>query len=301
MHFCTLFMNHKKGINWLIFILLSIIWGSSFIVMKITKEHLNGYQLGALRMFSAGLVCIPFAFYHVKKIEAGRLPLVFLSALTGNFFPAFLFAIAIEKKIDSALAGILNSLTPLMVILLSVLFFEAKVSVKKMAGVIIGFTGLLILSLSRGGISLHNFGYASLILIATVLYGINVNLVSYYLKETDPLKLATVSLAFISIPAFLILWQQKVFTITLYNKEALPALLYALLLGIVGSALATALFYLLIKRAGGLFASLVTYAIPVVAIGWGLLADEPVTIIQVSCLLLILGGVYLANRGPKQT
>jgi drug/metabolite transporter (DMT)-like permease len=289
-------MKKEQLIHWGLFAVLSIIWGSSFILMKVSKEVLNGYQIGAIRILSAGLVFLPFAFSHASQIPRNKLWLVMLSGLTGNFLPAFLFAIAIEHKIDSSLAGILNSLTPLFVILLSLLFFKAKVQLKKIIGVLIGLLGLLVLSLSKGGISLENLDYALLILLATLLYGINVNVVSYYLKGIDPFHMATVSLVAVSFLAGIIVWQQDVVSLLSTNPNALLPIIYAALLGIVGSAIATLLFYILIKKAGGLFASLVTYGIPVVAIAWGIVAQENVTWIQIGCLLVILGGVYLANK-----
>jgi drug/metabolite transporter (DMT)-like permease len=287
-------MKKDKIFNWLLFVVLSVIWGSSFILMKLSREFLDGYQIGAVRIFSAGAVFFPFAIFHLRKIPLRKLPIVMLSGLIGNFFPAFLFAIAIEK-VDSSLEGILNSLTPLFVIIIGALFFKARIANKKTAGVLIGFIGLLLLSFSTG-FSSNNFGYALLVLVATVLYGLNVNIVSHYLQGIDPFKMATVSLATISIPAFFVLWQTHVFSIARYDIEARWSLIAAIVLGLGGTATATALFYLLIRRAGGLFASLVTYAIPVVAIFWGLLAHEEIGLIQVSCLLIILTGVYLGNR-----
>ena len=289
-------MQRKKLVDWLIFIVLSLIWGSAFIVMKLTSKELNGYQLASVRIFSAGLVFLPLAIVHISKIPARKIPFVVLTGLLGNFFPAFLFAIAIEKKIDSSLAGILNSLTPLFVIALGFLFFNIPVRRAKLMGVIIGFTGLVILSLSKGGISLDNLNYALLILLATFMYGLNVNIVTHYLKEVDPMKMATVSLMFTTLLSAIVMWQQDVFSMWSDDPGARASLLYAALLGVIGSAFATALFYILIKRAGGLFASLVTYGIPVIAIFWGILDNEQVTLIQVGCLGLILSGVYLANR-----
>lgn len=289
-------MQKQKIINWGIFILLSLIWGSSFILMKVSKQGLNGIQIGALRIFFAGLVFFPFALFHLFAIPARKLMLVLLSGLLGNLLPAFLFAVAIEKKIDSSLAGILNSLTPLLVIILGLVFFKTGLQRKKLVGVIIGFAGLLLLSVAKGGISLQNWTYASLIGIATLLYAINVHIAARYLKEVHPLKMATVSLAGMSIPAGIIAWQQGTFSLIMNNDNSMMAAGASALLGIVGSAFATVLFYDLIKRAGGLFASLVTYGIPVVAIGWGLVAKEPVTLVQVGCLGLILGGVWVANR-----
>lgn len=215
--------------------------------------------------------------------------------MLGNLFPAFLFAVAIEK-INSSLAGILNSLTPLFVVLISILFFKATVEKKKIIGVLIGFTGLLLLNLSKGPVAVNDLNATLLILVATIMYGMNVNMVGHYLKDIDGFKVATVSMAFIAIPAGIVMWQHHVIDLLRYDESARASIGIAAILGVVGSAIATALFYVLIQKAGGLFASLVTYAIPVVAIFWGLLSNEHVGPMQVGCLALILGGVYMANR-----
>lgn len=295
MQFCKL-MTKSKVVSWLVFIILSVIWGSAFIVMKKSAEHLNGWQIAAIRIFSAGAFFLPFAVFHLRDIPRGKLPLVILSAVLGNLLPAFLFAIAIENKVNSSLAGILNSLTPLFVISVAAIFFSVKVSTRRIIGVLIGFVGLLILSLTRGGVSFENFAFVMLILLATLMYGVNVNIVSFYLKSVDPIKMATVSLAFMCIPTGILLWQFGIFSLALNDPATHWSIGATILLGVVGSAIATALFYQLIRNAGGLFASLVTYAMPVVAILWGIWAQEEVTAIQVGCLGLILGGVYLANR-----
>jgi drug/metabolite transporter (DMT)-like permease len=289
-------MREKRIVNWVVFILLCIIWGSSFIIMKVSTKELDGMEVGAIRIFAAGLVFLPFAIFHMKSIPAKKLPLLILSGLLGNLFPAFLFAIAIEKKVNSSFAGILNSLTPLFVMIIAVLFFRARIQASKVIGVLIGFIGLTVLSLSKGGISLENFAFTLMILVATIMYGLNVNIVSHYLKDLDPVKMATVSLAFMTIPAGFVIWQENVVSMAVNDESTRWSIAAAALLGIVGSAFATALFYLLIKRAGGLFASMVTYGIPVVSILWGLRAGEDVTLIQVICLAVILAGVYITNR-----
>ena len=289
-------MSKGKFINWTLFVLLSFIWGSSFILMKLSSAQLNGWQIASVRIFSAGLVFLPFAIIHISKIPRNKLGLIILSGLFGNLIPAYLFAIAIENKLNSSLAGILNSLTPILVIVIGLLFFKIQIQAKKIAGVLIGFIGLLILSLSKGGITGANFWFAFFILLATLSYAINVNLVNYFLKGVDPFKAATISLAFISIPAAIILWQQDLPSLLINNIAYQLPVLAAVVLGIFGSAVATVLFYVLIKRAGGVFASLVTYGIPVIAILWGLLYGENITVIQVLCLGVILSGVYLANK-----
>jgi drug/metabolite transporter (DMT)-like permease len=288
--------KNDKVFNWILFIILSLIWGSAFLVMKESTRVLTGWEVAAIRIFSAGLVFLPFAVVQIRSIPRNRIPFVILTGMLGNLFPAFLFAIAIEKKVSSSMAGILNSLTPLFVILIAILIFKQKVQGKKIAGVLVGFIGLLILNLSKGGMTTENFGYILLILLATVLYGLNVNIVTQYLKGVDPIKMATISLSFMTIPTAVILWQQSTVQKFANDAASRPAILYAVALGVIGSAIATAMFYVLIKKAGGLFASLVTYGIPIVAIFWGIMAGEEVTVIQVSCLAMILGGVYLANR-----
>lgn len=293
-------MKREQAINWALFSLLALIWGSSFILMKWSKEALNGYQIGATRIFFAGMFFLPAAVVHITQIKRSKLAWVALSGFLGNLLPAFLFGLAIEHHIDSALAGILNSLTPLFVIVIGALFFNAGFRKQKITGVLIGFAGLVILSLSKnGGISTTNLNYAFLILIATISYGLNVNVVTQFLKGIEPIKMATVSLVLMAIPAGVVMVQQHVFSILQYDEAARVPIAAAALLGVMGSAVATALFYVLIKRAGGLFASLVTYAIPAVAIFWGLVAHENITLLQVGCLAIILGGVYVVNKKPK--
>ena len=289
-------MTKKDITSWVLFIILSLIWGSAFILMKRTSDDLTGWQIGAIRITAAGLVFLPFAVFHIRKVPLKKLHLIILSGMLGNLFPAFLFAIAIEKKVDSSLAGILNSLTPLFVIVIGILFFKMKVEGKKIAGVLVGFIGLLILSLSQETLTIGDFGFTLLILLATLMYGINVNIVGNYLKDVNPIHIATISMTLIAIPSSIMLWQHGVLSLIRSNEDALYSTGIVALLGITGTAIATALFYILIQRAGSLFASLVTYAIPIVAIFWGLVYGENITAIQFGCLALILSGVYLANR-----
>lgn len=281
--------------SWLLFFILSVVWGSSFILMKKSAEHLNGLQIGAVRIFAAGAALLPFAVFHARHIPFKKLGVVILTGVLGNFLPALLFASAIEENGESSLASILNSLTPLFVIVIGLVFFKKGVGAKKLAGVIIGFIGLVLLSFSREPVSAEDHGVL-LILVATIFYGINVNLVAHFLKGIDGFKIASVSLAIMAIPSAALMWQQNVFSMAQYDSGVRISIAVASLLGVAGSAIATALYYVLIQKAGGLFASLVTYAIPVVAILWGLLANETVTGVQIGCLMMILAGVYVANR-----
>ena len=257
------------------------------------------YQVAALRIFSAALVFIPFAIFHLKGVSRKTAGLLVFTGFFGNLLPAFCFAIALVK-IDSSLTGILNSLTPICVVLVGILVFKDKIKMQKIWGVVIGFAGLCLLTLAQNDLSLHNAGYSSLVILATISYGINVNLVSHYLKSIKPLHIATISLAFMSIPSALVLWQQDFLSVDFSNSTVQWALINCLLLGIVGSAFATVLFYLLVQKAGGLFASLVTYGIPFVALFWGFIDGEKTSWLEIICLGIILSGVYLANRPEKK-
>ena len=296
-------MSNKLA-SWLLFVALCLIWGSSFKLMKDSTAGLTGTQIASLRIAAAALVLLPFGVFYFSKIPAAKLPLVILSAFIGNLLPAFSFAIAMTR-IDGSLGGIMNSLSPIWVVLIGVLFYGDKIVLEKWLGLLIGFLGLTLLTLlpvflGEKSISGENLGYILLPVTATILYGVNVNMVSHRLQGINPLHLAAVSVSCMLPPALLLLWYFGFFQHNFSNPEVLSAIGSTAALGILGSAVATILFYSLVKRAGGLFASLVTYGIPVVAILWGLWDKENITWIEISCLSLILAGVYLANRSPAQ-
>jgi drug/metabolite transporter (DMT)-like permease len=263
--------------------------------MKYSQRELTAWQVAALRIFSAGLVFFPFALFHISKLPRKKILLVILTGITGNLMPAFLYAIAISR-IDSSLASILNAFTPMFVVVIAIIFFGDQIKIKKIIGVVIGVAGLILLFKTSTGISLHNLGYASLILLATIFYGINVNVVSHYLKDANPMQVASVSISFMIIPTAIVLWQQHFFDLAFDDSEVQLAVIESVLLGVVGTAIATALFYVMIKKAGGLFASLVTYSIPIVAMLWGIADNEQVGWLQFISLGIILTGVYLANK-----
>lgn len=272
--------------------------------MHDSQLGLSAAQIAALRIFSAGLVFVPFAVFHFSKIPQKKLGIVTLSAVFGNLLPAFLFAEAITK-LDSSLAGILNSLTPICVVAVGIFFFKDKIKSQKILGVFTGFIGLVLLTvlpmiLENKSMSFSNMGYTLLIVVATFLYGINVNMVGHYLKGLNPIHIATVSLAFMTIPAGIILWQQGFFHLDFKEISVQESVWASVGLGIGGSAIATALFYILVQKAGILFASLVTYGIPFIALLWGLYDHEKITWVQPLCLGIILFGVYLANRPDKK-
>lgn len=276
------------------FIALSFIWGSSFILMKEGLKELNAYQVAALRIFSAGIVLLPRAIKQFRTIPTGKTGYIILSGLLGSFFPAFLYCIA-ETKIDSSLAAFLNALTPISTIVIGVLFFKSLLPVQKVFGVLLGLIGMGVLLLGDGSINMGNLSYSSLVLVATICYSLNANLVSGFLKDVGSTLIATVAFTVLIIPSILILVLTGFFDLSFSEFSTIRSTLAAVVLGVGGTAIASIIFYTLLKRAGIIFSSLVTYGIPFVALMWGIIAGENITLIQIAGLSIILIAVYVAN------
>lgn len=285
-------------INWLLFALLSIIWGSSFVLMKEGLQWLSPYQMAALRIVFAGLVLLPYALQAYKKIPSEKLFTVFMSGVLGSLLPAFLFCLAEDKDkgIDSALAGTFNSLTPIFVIIIGALFYKAKSTAGTLAGIAVAFSGSLLLLWAKGGVSsVQNLWYAGYVVLGTVCYGFNVNMVYSRLKNTSSIDIAALALVLNGLVALVILYFTGYFKLPLMQKEYLLASGYTAVLGVLGSAVASILFYVLVKKSGAVFSSMVTYGIPVVANIIGFMYGDDVTWKQWLCLVIMLGGVYIAN------
>ncbi len=261
-------------------------------------SELSPYQVASIRILSAGLVLIPFARNAIREIPRNKLGLVVLSGILGSLFPAYLFCIA-ETRIDSSLAGILNALTPLFTILVGIAFFQLRAGKMKIAGVLIGFAGLCYLMMGTGNIGFQNVSFSLLVLLATLMYGINVNMVARHMQGVGSLNIASLAFVFLIIPTLAFLYFTGYFSLSFSHKEVWLSTLASAVLGIMGTALASVFFYMLVKRAGTLFASMVTYGIPFIAVLWGLLYGESITISQVIALGIILCGVYLVNRRQK--
>lgn len=284
-------------LKWGLFILLSLTWGSSFVLIKEGLKGLSAYQVASLRILSAGIALLPLLRKALKEVPKKIIRPVIISGFLGTFLPAFLFCIA-QTRIDSSLAGVLNALTPIFTIALGVAFFKLKIGWIKWAGMLLGFLGMLLLVL--GGIqhiNINYLGYALLVLTATLCYGLNVNMVHQYLKELAPLHAATIAFTALIPPSIFILAATGYFSkIDFSNSTWLTSSLASIGLGIVGTGIASVVFYTLVKKAGPVFASMVTYGIPFVAIFWGLVAGESVTTLQFAGMLIILVGVRLANK-----
>ena len=288
-------LTRNTIVNWSLFLALSFIWGSSFILMKEGLRALNAYQVAALRIGSGGLVLAPLAYKYMQQAPPGKLGYIILSGLIGSFFPAFLYCIA-ETKIDSSLAAFLNALTPISTIIIGVFFFKSRLPVQKILGVLLGLFGMVILLFGDGSVNLGNLSFSSLVLVATICYSLNANIVNRHLKEVGSTKIAAISFGILLIPSFLILLVTGFFQLPFSEVDTLKATGAGIVLGVGGTAVGTIIFYMLLKRAGIVFSSLVTYAIPFVALMWGIIAGENITLIQIGGLAVILMAVYITNK-----
>lgn len=282
-------------LNWGIFLLLSLTWGSSFILMKLGLEAFTPYQVASIRLISGGLSMLPFFFRFIRQTPKSKIPVIILSGLLGNGIPAYLFCIA-ETRIDSSLAGMLNSFTPVFALLFGLLIFHAPVTKRQLGGLAIGFVGVIFLFLAKGINTNAYWYYGFFVVLATACYGLNIVLVHHHLKGFASLQLVSISLFFMMIFALPILLFSDFFILFSDTGKPWISLSASMVLGVMGTGVASILFYQLIRSAGAIFASMVTYGLPVVAIGWGLVAGEYVTMLQVLCLVLIMGGVYMVNR-----
>jgi drug/metabolite transporter (DMT)-like permease len=293
-------MTFSKVLNPLIYVSLCLIWGSSFILMKwgLYDEHnqvvLTAWQVAAIRVLTAGVVLIPLIVTRIGKLPRSLWSWVVLSGILGVFAPAFLFCIA-ETHIDSSLAGVLNALTPFCAILFGFLLYKTPVPGRQILGIIIGLAGLILLFMAQGHVSFRYVGYAGYVLLATICYGINLNLVKHKLHGVPSLTIATVSFVALIIPAAIILYATGYFSLPLGNPVYIKSTIASCILGVIGSALSWIIFFILLKRTSPVFASSVTYITPVVALGWGWYYGEAITAAQVVCMLIILVGVYLTN------
>lgn len=285
-----------QNLKWIYLITLSFIWGSSFILMKKALLGLTAIQIGALRILFAGVFLIIIGYKSLKKIKKHHWKPIFACALLGTFFPAFLFAYAI-KGIDSSIASILNSVTPFNALWIGTTIFGFTFNKKQLLGIFIGFTGTLLLILKGTNLnSNQNYWYILFPIIASVGYGFNVNIIKKYLQDLDALAITVGSFILIIVPALIVLFFSDFFTSFELSTSKESALMHMLLLAIVGTGVAKIMFNKLIHISSPIFSTSVAYIIPVVAVIWGALDGEKLSLTQLVAGVIILFGVYLVNK-----
>lgn len=281
--------------KWFYLLILALIWGSSFILIELGLDGLNPFELGSLRIVCAGIFLLSVSFKTLPQIPKAKWKYVALAGLFGNFIPAYFFAIA-ETEISSSVTSILNSLTPVNALILGTAFFGLAVKRMQVAGVVVGLIGTLVLILGGAiGNPAQNYWFAGFVLVATMCYAINVNLIKKYLSDLSPLAITAGNFAVMLIPAAAILLCTDFFS-AVHEPKVQQSLFFVAILGILGTGVANILFYRLIQMSSPVFATQVTYLIPVVACCWGFVFGETLSALQGFGAAIVLTGVYLSGK-----
>lgn len=293
---------NTRFINWLILISLAITWGSSFILMKRGLDAFSSDEVAALRIFIAFIFLSPLLIKHFKKEHLKHWKGFIGMGVLGNFIPAFLFTKA-ETGISSSLTGMLNSLTPLFTMLLGVLMFKTKTKLINAVGIFIGFIGAIgLLAVGKSDDTDNSLLYCLFVVLATVCYALSVNIIKKELGGVNSVTATVWAMTFIGPLAGIYLFGATDFLSDFSsNPKAYESLGYVSLLAIFGTALSVIIFNVLIKNTNALFASSVTYLIPIVAMMWGVLDGEVVLPLHILSIGVILLGVYLVNKKEKPT
>jgi drug/metabolite transporter (DMT)-like permease len=278
-------------------ILLALIWGTSFILIKQGLKVYSPEEVATLRVTAAFIFLLPVALIRIRRLDSRDYKVVFVSGLLGLFLPAFLFATA-QTRLSSSVAGILNTLSPIWTMIMGALFFAQRFKGLAIVGTFIGFGGTLLLMMARSGGNISDVNYYALLIVAAcALYGTNVNWVKFKAHNVSPLTLTSVSVLMIAPLAIAFLFTLTDFTSKLGHVEgSWTALGFIALLGCMSTAVATYLFVVLLKISTPIFASSVTYLMPLVSVGWGLLDGEQLYSGHYIGMAAIIGGVWLANR-----
>ena len=283
--------------KWIYLIALSLIWGSSFILIKKSLIGLSPLQVGSLRIVFSSIIIFLIGFNKIKTIQKDKWKWIAVSAIIGTFFPAFLFAYA-ETQIDSAVASILNSLVPMNTVLIGLAVFKISTTKTQSVGVIIGFIGTSVLIISGSDLNPdQNYLYSGLVIICSILYATNVNLIKKYLYDVNAVAIAAGQFFVIFVPSIIVLVYSGFFDLEFRNNDLLyDSLLYVLLLSFFGTAMAKILFNKLIQISSPVFASSVTYSMLIISVLWGILDGELFNSSQAIATVLIIIGVYLSNK-----
>ncbi|WP_425392943.1 DMT family transporter [Ekhidna sp.] len=289
-------MQKTPLLAWVLLFTLAFIWGSSFILIKKGLVGLTPQEVGSLRIASASLFLLPSAIRRVKYVDRKRIAYLVFSGFLGSLIPAFLFAIA-QTRLESAITGVLNGLVPIFTILIALFVFGQKQTKAVYAGVIIGFIGTAILITAGEGNSLNGINvFALLVVLATLCYASNLNLIKQKLNDLHAVTVTSVSLILVGPIALIYLFGFTDFWSKLLTQESTGmATFYICLLGVLGTAIALIIFNKILQMKNALFASSVTYIIPIFAVMWGVLDGEKLYVMHFIGMLAVGVGVYIAN------
>lgn len=289
--------NSSVGLrSWLVLILLSMIWGSSFILIKKSLIAFNPIEVGALRVCLTFLAFFPVIIYHRKKIDWTLWKKFLAVGIIGSALPSLLFAIA-QTKVSSSIAGVLNSITPVFTLIIGIAMFGAKAKKEQIIGVFFGFVGAMLLLLgdkSTGTSS--NLLYGFLVILATICYAFNVNAIKAWFTNTSPTIISAVSFSLLGPIAAVYLLTNDFIPHLTQHEYGWYSFAASTFLALIGTALSTILFFKLIQDTNTLFASSVAFAIPIVAVMWGLYDGESFFVVQLFGMFAVLIGIYLIRE-----
>lgn len=288
--------------DYLILVVLSLIWGTSYILIKKGLTVFSPYQVASLRLGISALAFLPFVFHHLKKVRRKQIPLLIAVGLCGTGLPSFLYPAA-QTEVSSSVAGILSSLTPLFTFLLAWMAFGLKVDRRQLLGILIGLGGAITLVLASsqgaGGGEGFRLTFAGLIVLATLCYAASSNIVKAYFQDTSALTITVISFFLVGLPALVwSLTNADIATVVRTHPEGWVALGYVAVLALFSTVLASVIFFKLVQETSAVFGSTVSYLVPVVALGWGLADQESIGLPQLIAFFLILVGVFL-SRGSS--
>ncbi|WP_370898996.1 DMT family transporter [Chryseobacterium gossypii] len=284
--------------KWILLLVLSIIWGSSFILIKKSLEHFNPFQVGALRVLIAGIILMPLAISKYRLFPKKHLKWLLLAAFTGNFIPMFLFPIA-ETEVSSSIAGIINSMMPIFVIIVGALVWKFETTRKQITGTLISFAGVCILAFGGGDGGKFKLIPIVLLLLATLCYAISTTTVKSKLMEVSSTILSAFVFSFVLFfPSVIALAFTGFFSEFSFSRDNMLGLMFVSLLSVFGTGLAMMMNYRLLKVSSPLFASTVTLLMPIVAIIWGILDGEKLTVLQFLGAGIIIGGLIFLRTKP---
>ena len=290
-----------KGRKWLYLGVISLVWGSSFILMKKALIGLAPFQIGALRILISGVLLFVVAFDKIIKIEKRHWVPIAQVAFIASFFPAFFFAFVIDE-IDSSVSAVLSSLTPLITMILGALFFGFAYQKKQIIGIFVGLLGSLLLILS--GVENNpdqNYFYTLLILLSSIGYALSLNIIKSKLQDANAMAITAGGFLLLLPFALVILFFSGFFELNFSREIVQHSLGYVFLLSLLGTAFAKVLFNKLVQISTPVFSSSVTYLITVVAVSWGFIDGERLSFYQMVAISVVFTGVYLVNKKKRDT
>lgn len=284
---------------WGLLCILAVVWGSSFILIKRSLVAFPPEQVAAGRLVFALLFFTPFLARQSRQADVRtavrhRWVALLASAVVGFVIPAFLFAQA-GAHLSSSLSGALNSVSPLFTLIIGAAFFGQALKIRQVIGILLGLAGSLLLVFFSATGSFQINGYALLVVLATVCYGLNTNLIGRYITHLPALVSTAWTFLFAGSISLLTLAPTDFFSRVANGHNGWP-LAALVTLGVLGSGLMSIFFNRVMQLSSPLFASSVTYLIPIVALGWGVLDGETIYAIQFAGMGVCLLGVSLLNK-----